>query len=453
MDRMNHESKIVIVSAFGRGNWLAVEFRSMGFQVSLVDVTNHLGVWAPEDIEGPFGYFQPDSLLQTQKARLDQEDYADMVDEGFVVWPSSGPLDTRGPHSPYLLERRQIGVDVLEYLEQYDRLPEKRRAELNKKLKQKSFQESWLAHLAHSMASPVYAPNSEALKRGRPLPLFSPLAVRRVSRRGVEKSFEWLKGVGVTCFENARLKDISISGRLLQSLEIESEWSGVMAADQFIWTLSSAETRKLGEKYLEELYPDGALRPDWVWQRYRVDLQNRNLYDFMPLKYVVLDDPALPWTHANLQLVQKTSSLDSLDSWVRIPEVHRFQKGYLEEMGSEILSIMKKRFPACEPKIIDYPQDYLYDETQLGPARFSVFDYERREQLKRRVLTNLHFDGSELWESLDWTGQFSHQKKILEIVKAWKTELDHKIEKMKERERQRLEAQNSDDRDESKSGG
>lgn len=425
---------VVLVSAFGRGNWLAAELVSLGLEVHLVDVTDGLGRWAPEDWEGPFGYFQTDEMLQTQRSRLDEEDYSEAIDDGFVLWLKSGPLDLRGSHSQYLLESREVPSEIQEYVANYDRLSEKRRSELKKQMRGRDFKEIWFAALAHAISCPVSSFNRDAINYGRPLPFFAPAFVRRVSRRGSEKSLAWAESRGVKVYQKAKLKDISISGKIVQGVEIESDWSGVINADRYVWALNSLEIQFLNSKIGSELFSDGPLKQEWVWLRYRIHLQTPEINETLPLKFVLIEDLALPWTHENLQLIQKTVTREACDVWVRGPEVMRFQKNYLEGLGQKIIEILSSRLPDAAPVIVDMPQDYLYGERQLGPSRFGVYSADKLHKLKKRNLANMYFDSSEQWEILDWNGQFQHQQKIFVSLKFWKQQRDRKLEKLKARE-------------------
>ncbi len=433
---MSEKPNIVIVSAFGRGNWLATEIQStLNCNVHLVDVSESLGRWAPEDWEGPFGLFQSSAISQTQNARLDEEDYADAVEEGFCVWMKSGPIDLRGGHSSYLFEKQNIGPEVQAYLSGEGMLSEKQNFELNKKILKMPFEKKWLACLAHSIAGTRYISSVMAPTQNRPLPLFAPYSIRRVSRRGIEKSSEWLRSRDVKTYYKAKIKDISTEGSAVTGVEIESEWSGVLRADQLIWSLSSLETKRIGKSIEEILFPSGVAEPDWVWLRYRFDFACPELQESLPMKFVMIGDLALPWTHANLQLIQKTTLRDSFDVWVRIPSDHRFQKKYLEDRAVEIIEILQARLPGSKPRVIDYPQDYLYDEATLGPARFCLYDDSKATSIKRKNYSNIHHDGADLCESLDWTDQFQHQSKVYNYLKSWKIEVDRKAEKQKAKER------------------
>jgi hypothetical protein len=438
---MNTTSEVVIVSVFGRGNWLAVELKNLGLDVTLVDVTEAMGRWAPEDWEGPFGLFLSDELTQSQRTRLDEEDYSDSVDEGFTFWFKSGPLDFRGSHSQYLLDKREISKESLEYINNYQKLLAKRRSELMNQFSKESFSENWFVNLAHSVASPTYAAHYESFQFGEPLALSAPYNIRRVTRKGLSKSLEWVASHKIQLFEKAKVNDISTQRNKVDNLEIESLQSGILAATQFVWMLSSQETERLNPKLRKSLFSTEVLKPSWAWLRYRIDLQNFEATNILPLKLALIEDLALPWAHENLQLVQKTTSKENMDVWVRIPEVHRFQKKYIEEIGNRILEIWVNRIPGVSPKILEFPQEYNYDESTLGPARFVQFDPDALKSLKRVAYQNMHYDSAELWQSLDWLGQFRNQNKIFESIKAWKLERDR--ERERENEKKLRESKNN----------
>jgi hypothetical protein len=430
---MSQKYDVVIVSAFGRGEWLASELKRKGLNAHLVDVSENLGRWSPEDAEGPFGLFQSDQLTQTQMARLDEEDASESVDEGFVLWLKSGPIDLRGTHSNYLLEKREIPQEVSEYVRNYSQLETKRKTELTKKIKAMPFYLNWFANFAHSLASPIHKDNTDYFSSGRPLAIFSPLKVRRTTRRGREKLTAWLDNAGVKTYNQAQLKDIFIDKSNVTSLEIQSEWSGVLKTDQLIWQLSSIETARLNKKISDVLYFGESLTPDWVWHRYRIDVQNSEAMQKLPLKMTMVDDLALPWTHANLLCVQKTASQDSLDVWCKTPETHRFQKNYHEQIAASIGELLQSRIPGAKAQILEYPQDYNYDEEKLGPARHVVYSAEKAAKLNRNKLANIHYDTPEVWRAIDWNGVFQRQTFIIDAIEKWKIATDKKIEKMNEK--------------------
>ena len=61
---MDNNSSVVLVSAFGRGHWLAANLVAEGIPVDLIDVTERMGVWPVEDTEGPFGFFKNEKVQE-----------------------------------------------------------------------------------------------------------------------------------------------------------------------------------------------------------------------------------------------------------------------------------------------------------------------------------------------------------------------------------------------------
>lgn len=422
---METKADVVVISAFGRGNWMAAELAGIGLETHLIDVSDLMGRWAPEDWEGPFGLFHSEFLSPSLMTRLHEEDYFDPVDEGFVVWLKDGPIDTLGPHAAYLLERKNVTKEQQEYLHKFDHLKGRNLHKLREEIARLPFRESWFVHLAHVLGSAVHYDNADALQAPRPLPVLSPLSIRRVTRRGYEKSLEWVRSRKVRVFEKAKLKDFSVNSRFFQSLEIESpEWSGVLIGEQVIWCLTSAETARLQKHFGEELFSGEALASEWSWVRYRYQLKNEGLLEVIPKKFVMIEDLELAWTHANMALVQKTVSEQDFDVWMKVPTQHRFHRGYLENLGEEMRTLLAGRIPRSEPKLVSMPQDYHYDESTLGPSRYPVYNRAQLKKLPRKAWINLHYDGPECWELLDWNGVYLHQQTILSAIKSWKEERD-----------------------------
>jgi len=437
---METKSDIVIVSAYGRGHWLAAELKALGLSVVLIDTSENIGRLPPEDIEGPVGLFQSETMPTSFRASLDSEDYADAVEDGFVVWlKNTGPIDVRGSHSAQLLAQNGISADVRNYIEQYDQWTPKQRADQLKKWKNAPFSEIWFALLAHSLASPASTEASEAMEHGRPLPLFAPYSVRRVTRRGAEKSLEALANLGVKVLTNAKITDIAIRGREMLHVEIASSWSGVVGGECFVWALTSEETARFSAKFVEDLFASGILRSEWIWQRYRFEISGDTVLPSLPLKFLAIEDECLPWSHANMMWVQKTVTPGLFDVWLRVPAVHRFQRSYHEALAREVAQNLTARLPGSEVKVSEYPQEYTYDELVLGPAR--VQSYPPRDLRKHRAQSykNVHFDGPEFYEMMDANGQVQFQRGLFENIKAWKTERDIRLEKqrLKELEKKR----------------
>ncbi len=419
---MSQKYDVALISIYGRANWLAAELAEKGKSVVLIDVSQLFGHWAPEDWEGPFGFFHADTLKASQKERLSEDDYHEAVDEGFVLWLSSGPIELKGSLSAHWLsDFENQGVNV-QHVSGVNNKTELQVSESAQQLQKEEFQHSWFAHLSHQMASNVFLDNNESVRRGRPLNLFSPYYIRRVSRRGLEQSLNWCKTKGVTVISGAKVVDMQVDKKSVSALEVESAHSEVIDADNFIWMLSSDESQRFSKKITETLYPNGAVESQWAWVRYRLKLSKTLATESLPLKFVIIDDLELTWAYENMCLVQKTVQEDSLDVWVRIPTQHRFQKSYLENLSSFICKLIHKKVPESYPEVVDMPQDYHYNYEALGPPRFPVYDREELKTFKPSIFNNVYYDGPEFWVNMDWVGQFQRQERILKSLSEHKGE-------------------------------
>lgn len=433
---MDHMADVVIVSAFGRGNWLAMELATRGWKVTFVDVTGQMGEWEPEDAEGPFGLF--DVVAASQKSRLMDEGECRPVPQGWTLWLSSGPVECGGELTRFQLEKRGISESVEAYLRYpttsssaspsvstdraWDRESERgRRALLNQ-----PFEKTWFAHLTHQLASTVIRENHLSLERGWPLPVFSPFLIRQATRKGWQKGLAACQAAGVKVRANASIRDLRLNGRLVDAIEVAvaEERSGVERGRSFVWMLSSLETKRFPESVQTALFPEGAVEPDWFWARFQVDLRGRVFDDQIPLHAVLLEDPFLPWTHVNLMVMRKRAGGHAaIDVWMRLPAWARFDGAYLEGVRVEMERVLETRLPQAEPRTSMPAVESRLPEAKLGAPRFPVYEKKKLARLKELSAKNLFFDGPEHWTTLDWLGQYRHQATIfagLEKLKvAW----------------------------------
>ena len=104
---MENVADVVIVSIYGRGNWLASELAGRGWKVSLVDVSEKMGEWEPEDCETPFGMFETSDLIPSQSTRLSDEGESVVLPNGMTILLPDGPIEFKGELTSHQLERRE----------------------------------------------------------------------------------------------------------------------------------------------------------------------------------------------------------------------------------------------------------------------------------------------------------------------------------------------------------
>ncbi len=426
-------SPVILISAFGRGHWLAAALAQEGIKTTLVDVSTKLGMWPAEDVEGPFGFFRNEKITEMQMERLYADDPYTEVPNGFTTWFKEGPFELKGPLVKYKTDQLPLSHHIKEFF--LGGAHSKSNKNLYKNLDSISFEKSWLLHYAHQLASTTYAANARGAKVGAALPLYSSFLTRQASRNGLEKSLEWLAGKGVEIIKPQQIVDASFDGRkAVSGLELSGAQQGLFRLEQIIWLLSSEESYFLNERLGKYFFPEGALEPEWCWVRYRVRLQECFERDRLPAHAVVVNDLESPWTHENMLILQRTSLPDQFDAWMRIPNVHRFNKDYLTTRGERMKKHLRERMLLADPQILSFPQEYYYTYAQLGASRFPIFSEQQESRRGKSLFTNLHLDGPELWPHYSQGAYFERHEEVRDQLVSWWKEKLLKEQKEKRKE-------------------
>lgn len=411
-------SPIIIISAFGRGHWLAASLAQEGIKVTLVDISSKLGVWPKEDIEGPFGFFRNERISESQVDRLYSEDAFEEVAQGFSLWLTEGPMEFKGPLTKFKIENLALAPQVKDVL--FSSAQDKNTKALYKNLHNLDFAQNWLLHFSHQWASTTYMPNARGADCGESLPLLSSFFVRQATRVGFEKSLEWLRGKGVEVLQPHQIVDASFgAGKTVTGLEISGEKQGLFRMEQIVWMLTSEESYFLNERLGKYFFPEGPLESEWCWVRYRVGLKPCFERDRLPLHTVIVNDLNSPWTHENLLVLQRTSLADQFDAWLRIPTVQRFNKEYLQTRSLRMSSHLECRMALAECQILSYPQEYYYTYAQLGAPRYPVFSEKQKNRRGQVAFSNLYLDGPEEWPHYAWGASFARSESIQASITAW----------------------------------
>jgi hypothetical protein len=414
---------VVVVSAFGRSHWLAVSLAKQGNPTTLIDVTESVGSWIPEEVEGPFGLFQdshsshlPEAQLETWHERFVEDDALSQLENGMTLWLSSGPVELKGPIINHRLNKLGIDSSIQDYIAKPDSTAKKKIESLN-------FAASWPAHLAHNLLSNVYAGNADSLGVSTCASLFSDYSVRLPTRSGHQRNLEWCEKNQVHVISHAKVKDLSLKGRKnIKGLEVQqlsSEKTQVIECDQLVWSLTSEETKFMNETLEKYLFPRGVLEPEWGWMRYRLKLSHSLMRDALPSQVIVIEDLGKPWTHSNLISLVRTGSVDFFDAWIRLPVNQRFNKNYLVELGRELVGVLRDRWSQTQYEITNYPLGFDSTYAEVGPCRQPVYDPSVKSKWKASSASDLWLDSVEQASGLGWGHRLEHQKKIHSGITEW----------------------------------
>lgn len=426
---MDLNTSVLIVSTYGRGYWLASELQRENIPVVLIDVTSKLGVWPPEDVEGPFGFFRPDEMTDTQGERVFSEDAFESVDQGFTLWLHDGPLELKSSLTQYRLDKNNQNKEVC------DALMSGKQGYKNlagvQKWAAENFKQSWIMHMAHQWGATTYVPSARASLAGKPLNLMNSFSVRKATRAGQQKSIDWLKSKNVEVHQQTEILDLSFkTNKSISGVEIQGEQrSGLMRVEQVVWMLSSEESYFVAPKIAKRLFPEGALEPEWCWVRYRMKMSACPERDAIPLHVLLVNQITSPWTHQNMMVIQRTALEDQFDMWIRIPNVQRFNKEYLRIRGEKLMEILRERLPLALPEIQSYPQEFYYTYSQIGPSSFPVYAEGLESRRRKMSFNNVFVDGAEIWKNFSWDEQFENQTLIRDSLMKWWKLLQLKKEK------------------------
>lgn len=414
-------SPVILISAFGRGHWLAAALAKEGIKTTLIDVSTKLGVWPPEDVEGPFGFFRTEKINELQLERLYSEGPYKELPNGFTLWLKEGPFECKGPLTQFKLDKFALAKDVRNLLS--DGSNEKGGRSVYKNINSYDFSETWFLHLLHQYAATTYTASAQGATIGKAISAFSSYFVRQATRNSLEKSLEWLETQGVEVIKSQQIQDASFGKKIVSGLELSGKNQGLYRLEQLVWMLSSEETYFLNERFGKYFFPDGALEPEWCWVRYRLGFQQCFERDHLPEHSLVIDDLYSPWSHENVMIVQRTTLPEQFDVWIRIPAVQRFNKDYLTSRSFGIKKHLLSRMALANTEVLNYPQEYYYPYAQLGPARYPVFNKSESDRGKS-IYKNLFLDGPEIWSHYSHDAYFEHHELIFQrLVNWWKEKL------------------------------
>jgi hypothetical protein len=396
---LNQNFDVIIVSSFGRHNWLAKELALNEWRVGHIDCSKILGEWREEDLRNPFGLSAtPD--LKTEQAEYWKSNFrAQHVEKGLSILFARGPFEGSGPMQKFFRSKQNISKQLVQYLEPQSHQSNEKR----KNLHAKSFDETWLLNLSQQMSATVYLDNAQANRLDESYPIFSDL-YKDLSSSECRRSAHFLKNLpSAANFEASHL--VSVEKASDHSFELtatasrtdsqESKSSKgighqVLRARVLLWGLGSAETEFLSPQARKFLFPTRILEASWSWQRFAFKGPS-DILELWPEQFFMIDHLRLPWTHDNLGLVSKTDAVN-FDIWMRVPTIFRFNAKYTGELGALFARKLCDRLMTDDFEMLELPTDSRLKKEQIGPPRWPIFSFEDVSSFKNLKKKYLIFD-------------------------------------------------------------
>ena len=413
------KGKIVILSAYHRAQWLANELKSKGYEVSYLNFSDRLGGLSPEAWVPPFGHFQTKKINYSQNVWLSEGVSISTIANGFTILSDKGPLEFQGPLNRLSFKRYFVDQDELDYLRASTTMSLEGYQKFKNHFLSYSFEQTWLLHLSHQLASQTYYENAFAIRnKNRSLPLTETWSVRTLSRRGAQESLQMSKDKGVDVHSVSAVKGVKTSGANLQSITIVDSKGETkeITADTFISFLSQEELFAIHSKTFNELISENPVSSDWFWTRYRFFTNQNDVTEVLPQAFCLIEDRFMPWTHHNLIMIHRGLRSHEFIAWVRIPSNYRLQQNKLESVGSEIERVFNEKFIGIKIQQIELPLECLATEFQVQAPHLPIYSQSNLEKMKMPKQKNLLWCGPEVWERLDTSYLLDYQTQIFNQI-------------------------------------
>lgn len=413
--RMALKTEVLILSAFGRGHSLAMALAAKEIPVTLLDISSQLGRSSPEEWEGPFG-LNLSGLTGIQKERMNEDDPIIPQGNGFTLLVPSGPIELKGPVTEFRLKALGFSQETIDLL----RIQRISDSEVSM-LTQQGFDKNWILAALKSFPSSRLMRGLTNLKLDQFYLPNADFAVRDVSRAGVNRSIEAASRRLVVTRPSGALRGLSDlkrgASRKLEFSEGQLETSEVLEYQMLVCCLTSEEVHFVSPKIAEKLFPAGAVKPLWYWNKFRFKLAANPEREALPHHSLWLRHPDLPWVHDNFVVVQRTASPELVDVWCRLPYSMRFQRSYLHEIGDKIIERFALQSPGFVAELNEEPSTVTQSFEESGPTRFPVFGPE--QILPSPPANNVLFHSPESWPALGWSGLFDYENNLIPQIEAW----------------------------------
>ncbi len=358
-----------IVSAFGRGETLALALHERGFRVKVIDLTPafsnvyHRGL-------GPF----PVVNKVFMPAQRDLLQALPPLEGGLSIWLKNGPLELNGPMTSVHMQNSPA---LKAWKEQESHT---------------EFSQAWLNRWLKEWASPVFRESSPELDRS-PFPAHEPMKLVPIEMEARCMSFHRRSHPAVEVLATQSLKDIRTENSRIAEIEIESSGTRVIGADQWVWCLSSSETHRIAPEVATRVFWRGIVQPEWCWLNFECTMNRGPWSAGWPNYCVLIGDVYLPWVYSNAAVLRKLDD-DRLRIWLKVPYARVEDIDGRRGWAMGIENLLRSHLPQADFKVDSSvwqvcPSSFVYAEETLlhGGGRWKNWDWISPENLPRLDLS------------------------------------------------------------------
>ncbi len=357
--------QVGLITAFGRGETLALALHENGFQVQVLDFTSAF----PEHYHrgpGPFPVIDH-PFIPAQREFLN---HLIRFPKGLSLWMDDGPLELSGPMS----EVHRSANPELKALKSGATSGE--------------FAEVWLERFLRQWASPFYAEPWVETSDAR-FPYDQPLGVVPAPLEARVMNVDRLHSKAIEIRNCVGFLDVRLHAQRIVELEVDCGSAGGVQANQWIWCLSSSETKKINAAIAEQIFFRGIAEPEWAWISFEGSMEKGAWCDGLPKACVVIGDAHLPWTYANAVILRRIDDTQ-LRYWMKVPRNRIDDIDVRRTIAQNVRTLLMKRLPLAEWKVdsaqwslCPHSEIFSADQRSESPATWKNWDWISPETLPR----------------------------------------------------------------------
>lgn len=378
-----------IVTAFGRGETLALALKEHGFDVRVFDFTQSF----PSEFHRGAGPF-PVALKKFLPQQKDFLAQTHRLSRGLSFWLKSGPFDLAGPISKHQEERNEA-------LQQ-----------LRLGGASGDFARDWLRRFLGQWTAPY---NQESWDGFKPdsFPYLAELGRFNLEQELSQLSFKHIASNGSMYLRCQNLVDLQIVNSRITEIEVRGGHGQAGKAEQWIWCLSSQETETLNADVAADVFNRDVRQAEWRWVGFDLEFERGPWSGGFPEYVVLLGDECLPWAYANLGiLVGLNQSRARL--WMKIPAVACLQPAARNAWAGELCTLLNERLPMARFRV--------------NPQTWSICPHSpvlesRAREWSRPNWRNWDWIAPETLPRLDWSARLEREAESFRRLIQWRNEL------------------------------
>lgn len=383
-DRLSPNWTVTIVSAFGRGETLALALVEHGFQVQVLDFTEALNENSHQGA-GPFPILKT-AYIPAQKDFLNP---AVLLGQGMGFWLPDGPIELTGAMAEYHSTSR---ADVKNW---------------RTGQKGNTFDTDWIQNFLTQMTS-AYHRESWQTPIGSAFPAQMECGLIPTEDEAKSASFERYRNMKHPYQALASITGVDIDGRRLQSVE-NGETS--FKAERWVWCLSAYESEKIAGAVAQKIFQQ-VNTPVWVWSAFDVKLTRGPWSNGFPEYFVLLSDLHLPWTHANMAIMRRLGS-DHFRAWMKVPFAKAADPASRTGWAADLAASLMARLPLAKWQVSG-------GEPNICPHS-PVFEAGAKDHHSRGC-RNMEWIAPETLARLDWSARLETEAEVFERLSDWRTD-------------------------------